>query len=206
MAKHRSTTNPDRIIAPGTEPSKGQPGDANALWRYEKQRRQNLLARPGPHPVVLVLDGLRADFNVPKIFRSAEVFGAHGVHLVGIGPFDPAPAKGGFRHVPAHFHDDFEACARNLRAGGFILVGLDPRAEACVGDAPLPERCAFVLGHEAFGLSDAARDDDALVLLRIPQWGRVESLNVSIAASLALYEYTRQHGSLVPAPQARQQR
>lgn len=206
MAKLRSPTDPDRVIAPDTLPVKNQAGDANALWRYQKQRRQNALAEPGPHSVVLVLDGLRADFNVAKIFRSAEGFGAHAVHLIGIGPFDPAPSKGGFRHVPAHFHDDFAACAQALRAEGFELVGLDPLAETCVGDAALPERCAFVLGHEAYGLSDAAREDDDVGLLRIPQWGQVESLNVAVAASLALYEYTRQHGQPVPAPRARQQR
>lgn len=206
MAKHRSNTDPDRVIAPGTLPSKGQPGDANALWRYEKQRRQNLLAQAGLHPVALVLDGLRADFNVPKIFRSAEVFGAHAVHLIGIGPFDPAPAKGGFRHVPAHFHDDFESCIRTLGDDGFSLIGLDPLAEISLGETALPERCAFVLGHEAFGLSEAVRESDDVRLLRIPQWGRIESLNVAVAASLALYEFTRQHGTPVPAPQARQQR
>ncbi|MFO7593918.1 MAG: TrmH family RNA methyltransferase, partial [Pseudomonadota bacterium] len=79
----------------------------NALKRYEKHRRRNLLAKPGEQPFVVVLDHLKAGFNVPKIFRSAEAFGAHEVHLIGIGPFDPAPAKGAFKKVPARFHEDF---------------------------------------------------------------------------------------------------
>jgi tRNA G18 (ribose-2'-O)-methylase SpoU len=80
------------------------------LWRYEKQWCRNVQSRPGPHAVTLVLDRLKADFNVPKIFRSAEAFGAHAVHLMDVGPFDPAPAKGGFKHVPDWLHDTFDAC------------------------------------------------------------------------------------------------
>ncbi|MDH4007534.1 MAG: hypothetical protein OEU35_05690, partial [Desulfuromonadales bacterium] len=64
------------------------------VLRYNKERQRNILARPGAHQFVLVLDQLKAGFNVGKIFRSAEAFGAGAVHLVNIGPFDPAPAKG----------------------------------------------------------------------------------------------------------------
>ena len=47
-----------------------------ALLRYTKQRQRNLLAEPGVHDFVLVLDHMKAGFNVAKIFRSAEAFGA----------------------------------------------------------------------------------------------------------------------------------
>ena len=75
------------------------------LLRYQKERQRNCLARPGIHPFVVVLDGLKPGYNIGKIFRSAEAFGAAAIHLVGIGPFDPAPAKGSFRKVPARFLD-----------------------------------------------------------------------------------------------------
>lgn len=202
MSRPRFPADPDRLLAPGTRPARSGSGDANALWRYEKQRRRNLLARPGPHSVALVLDGLRADFNVPKIFRSAEAMGAHAVHLVDIGPFDPAPAKGAFKHVPARFHENFEACRRMLAEDGFTLIALEPRAPGLLTDMTLPLRCAFVLGNEAAGLSAAAREAEGVRLARLPQWGRMESMNVAVAASLALYEYTRQHGVPVPAPPA----
>lgn len=181
----------DRSIPEGTVASKSRRGAANALWRYEKQRRRNLLAIPGPHTVALVLDGLHADFNVPKIFRSAEALGAHSIHLVNIGAFDPAPSKGAFKRVPAHFYDHFTACRDQLLADDFTLVALDPHADALISVAPLPERCAFILGAEAQGLSDDAKACD-ITQVRLPQWGQTESLNVSIAASIALYEYTRQ--------------
>ena len=80
------------------------------LLRYEKERKRNVMAQPGEHEFVLILDQLKAGFNVGKIFRSAEAFGATAVHLVNIGPFDPAPAKGSFRKVPAVFHETFADC------------------------------------------------------------------------------------------------
>ncbi len=206
MPKPRAPADPDRVIAPGTVMAKGRSGDANALWRFEKQRRQNLLAQPGPHSVALVLDHLRADFNVPKIFRSAEAFGAHSVHLIDIGPFDPAPAKGAFRHVPARFHESFAACRSALADDDFALFALDPQGRESLAEVQLPRRCAFVLGHEARGLSGEVRSDQHMRLLRIPQWGQVESLNVAVAASLALYAYVSRHGTSVPEPQPRTQR
>lgn len=199
MARPRPPRNADRSIDPDATASRGSGGDGNALWRFERHRRRNLAATPGPHPVALVLDRLKADFNVPKIFRSAEAFGAHAVHLVNVGPFDPAPAKGGFKHVPARFHEDFAACRAALCAEDFALVALDPFADTLLHEIALPRRCAFVLGHELHGLSDEARATSGAQFVRIPQWGAVDSLNVSVAASVALYEYIRQHGGPVPA-------
>jgi len=164
------------------------------LQRYLKERQRNVLARPGAHPFAVVLDHLKAGYNVAKIFRSAEAFGARAVHLVGIGPFDPAPAKGSLRKVPARFHDNFAACYRELQAEDYTLFALDPAAETPLHRAELPERSAFLFGHEEFGLSCAVADHPDIRLLAIPQCGSVQSLNVSIAASIVMYEYLRRHG------------
>lgn len=133
MAKRRSS--PQRRAEPALDRE-------FYLKRYENERRRNPLAAPGPLPLVMVLDRLKAGFNVAKIFRSALAFGVREIHLIDIGPFNPAPAKGAFRKLPARFH------------------------------------CAF----------DAAAYPD-LRRLAIPQSGPVQSLNVAVAASIAMYEY-----------------
>ncbi len=193
MSRPRAPGDRDRVIAEGTIASRGRAGDGNALWRYERHRRRNLMAAHGPNPVALVLDRLKPDFNVPKIFRSAEAFGAHSVHLIGVGPFDPAPAKGGFKHVPARWWDQFAPCRAALEADGFGLVALTPEAPVLLHRMALPPRCAFVLGHELGGLSDDTRRSPDLRLARLPQWGELDSLNVAVAASVALYEFLRQY-------------
>jgi len=170
-----------------------------AILRYKKQRQRNLLATPGPHPFVLVLDHLKAGFNVPKIFRSAEAFGAREVHLIDIGMFDPAPGKGSFKKVPARFYDQFEQSYDDLKARGYHLFILEAGSGESLFRAQLPEKCAFVLGHEERGISFDPADYPDIGRLSIPQFGQVESLNVSIAASIVMYEYVRQHGDLAAA-------
>jgi tRNA G18 (ribose-2'-O)-methylase SpoU len=162
------------------------------LLSYNKERQRNLLATPGQHDFVLVLDQLKPGFNVAKIFRSAEAFGAHAVHLVNIGPFDPGPAKGSFRKVPARFHATFAECHALLAAEGYTVYLLDPDGAESLCDLVLPAKSAFVLGHEEFGFSFDRQDFPAVRSLTIPQFGSVQSLNVSIAASVVMYEYGRQ--------------
>lgn len=177
-----------------------------AILRYKKQRHRNLLATPGPHPFVLVLDHLKAGFNVPKIFRSAEAFGAREVHLIDIGMFDPAPGKGSFKKVPARFYDRFEQSYAALKARGYTLFILEAGSGESLFQASLPEKCAFVLGHEERGISFDPANYPDIRRLRIPQFGQVESLNVSIAASIVMYEFVRQRGdpaAAVPPPSGR---
>jgi tRNA G18 (ribose-2'-O)-methylase SpoU len=172
--------------------SKGR-GRLDARARFERERRRNLLARPGPGELILVLDHLKPGFNVAKIFRSAQAFGVRELHLIGIGPFDPAPAKGAMRAVPAHFFDAFDESMRRLAAADYAVFRLVAGGAPSLQRARLPRRCALVVGHEEFGLSAEA---GALPALTIAQRGTVQSLNVSIAASIAMYEYFRQNPGL----------
>lgn len=165
----------------------------NARQRFTKQKRRNLLAAPGPRQVVIVLDGLKPSFNIGKIFRSADAFGGNRVHLIGIDFFDPAPAKGSFRSVPAVFADSFGDCHPQLREEGYTLFMFSPHGGKPLHEVELPVKSGFIFGHEEFGFSFDPADYPDLQPVYIEQVGRVESLNVSIAASIALYEYARQH-------------
>ncbi len=164
----------------------------NMTLRYQKERQKNVLAKPGKHQFVLVLDHLKAGFNVAKIFRSAEAFGAAAIHLVAIGPFDPAPAKGSFRKVPAMFHDNFAECYQKLSEQGFQIFRLTPDVAENLCCCELPVKSAFILGHEEFGCSFEPADFPAIRSLSIPQCGSVQSLNVAVASSVVMYEYVRQ--------------
>ncbi len=161
------------------------------LLRYEKQRRRNILAKPGVHDFIVVLDSLKAGFNIPKILRSAEIFGACEVHLVDIGPFDPAAGKGAFKHVPVRFFDSFDQSHQDLTERGYTLFTLEADKGESLMDAAIPKRSAFIFGHEEFGLSFNPEDYPDIKGLSIPQFGKIESLNVSIAASIVMYEYIR---------------
>ena len=171
-----------------------------AKQRYDKQRQRNVAAVPGVHEFVVVLDNLKGGFNVPKIFRSAEAFGANSVHLINVDWFDPAPAKGSFRKVPAKFYDEFSSCYEKLVEQGYTLYMLAAESDDDVISSisykvALERKSAFILGHEAYGHSFEMDEFPLVKKLSIPHFGSVESLNVSIAASIVMYEYVRQHNA-----------
>lgn len=171
-------------------------GRRQAQKRFERQRRLNRMAAPGPHPLIAVLDHLKPRFNIGKIFRSAEAFGADSVHLIGTDFFDPAPAMGSFKWVPARFFETFDQSYQVLLKRQFDIFILDPGAPDRLPHTKLPARCAFVFGHEEYGFSFEPNDYPQLRRLSVPQLGKVQSLNVSVAASLAMYEYVRQRMEL----------
>lgn len=100
------------------------------------------------------------------------------------------PRKVRCGRVPARFFGDLDESLQLLRAGDYCVFRMLADGGDALQTVRLPRRCAFVLGHEEFGLSAAA---SGLPALRIAQYGPVQSLNVSVAASIAMYEYFRQH-------------
>ncbi len=163
--------------------------------RFIRARRRSLVdASPGIHSCILILDGLKPDFNIGKIFRVADAFSAREIHLINVEFFDPDPAKGSVRWVPFFQHENFDACYREITEREYQCISLEPGRDKLLGKGPLPGKAAFIFGHEEFGLSFDRSLYPEMVSISIPQWGYVQSLNVSVAASIVLYEYVRQHG------------
>ena len=126
----------------------------HAEKRYHKHLRHNrIYARPGIHHFVIILDHLKPNFNIGKIFRTAEAFGANSVHLIGTSSFDTRAAKGAFKWVPVAFHDTFESCYTALLEKGYHFFLLDPGAQSALHTTELPIKSCFIFGHEEFGIS-----------------------------------------------------
>ncbi len=115
-----------------------KPSFRNIEIRYRKDRQKNLLAGPGAHDFVVVLDRLKAGYNVAKILRSAQAFGAAEVHLVDIGVFDPSPAKGALRKVPARFPGTFAESFDDLAGRGYTCFLLTADGAESLTDVALP--------------------------------------------------------------------
>lgn len=165
--------------------------------QFEKHQRYNThFAQAGMYEFVIILDHLKAGYNIGKIFRSADAFGAREVHLIGTSFFPPQTAKGAFKHVPAFFHQDFRTCHELLAKLGYSFFILEPEAKGFLGVTSFPKKSAFIFGHEGFGVMlDRSQYGESLHGISIEQFGKVQSLNVSIAASVVMYEYVRQHKS-----------
>ena len=95
--------------------------------------------------------------------------------------------------MPTRFFDEFSVAHAQLKADGFTLFALDVSGTHSLTECTLPKKSAFIFGHEEFGFSFKPEDYPDIQWLRIPMYGQVQSLNVSVAASVLMFEYMRQH-------------
>ncbi len=159
---------------------------------FERQRLMNqIMAKPGPFPFVMILDHLKIDFNIGKIIRSAEAFGAHAVDVVGTSFFDPLPAKGCMKRVPWSMKKTFHESYEKWNQEGYTFYAFDSEATEAIFEVTFPDKSAFILGHEGFGFTFRKDLYPKVKFIKIPQFGQVESLNVSVAASIVMYEFAR---------------
>lgn len=148
-------------------------------------------------PLVVVTEDVEKPGNVGAILRSADAVGAAAVIAVGgTDLFNPNVIRasvGTVFTVPVATGSADEV-ARWLRERGVRIVASRVDAERLHVDADLRGAVAVVLGSEATGLSDAWQADD-VEAVRLPMTGAADSLNVSAAAAVLLYEAWRQRRS-----------
>lgn len=155
-------------------------------------------ANPPEKALVLILDHIEDPQNFGAILRSADAFGASLVvaPMRRASPLSEAAVRtsaGASAWVPVAFVQNLADAMKKLQAAGFWVYAADMRGAPLPG-VSLPDKTCFVLGNEGEGVSRLlAEKADAAV--SIPMKGHVDSLNVSVAAALCLYEYRRLHTS-----------
>lgn len=167
------------------------------LGGTELKRLHREWRRQAPGTVALLLDAVATPTNVGSIIRTAAALRIEDIWLTGsaAGPEHGGTAKtalGTDRYCRFHRIDDPAAAATAVTAAGLRLVGIELADTARpIHQVDLAGSVCLALGHEDRGLSAAvlAACQD---LAFIPQLGRVGSLNVAAAASIAMYEARRQ--------------
>lgn len=157
---------------------------------------QELVAAAIGAPLLVVLDGIEDPHNVGAILRTADAAGADGVvrqsrHAA---PLDGAAAKasaGAVAHVKIAEVVNIARALEELKDAGVWTVGLAGGVDTVYDDIDLTAPTAFVVGAEGTGLRRLVRERCDWVAA-IPMSGHVESLNVSVAAGIALFEAVRQ--------------
>ena len=147
-------------------------------------------------PLLLVLDGVTDPHNLGACLRVADGAGAHAVvapkdHAVGLNATVAKVASGAADTVPYLMVTNLARTLGELKERDIRVIGTSEDAEKTVYDIDLRGAVAVVLGAEGTGLRQLTRKScDELV--RIPMAGAVESLNVSVAAGVCLFEALRQ--------------
>jgi 23S rRNA (guanosine2251-2'-O)-methyltransferase len=150
-------------------------------------------------PLLLILDGVTDPHNLGACLRTADAAGAHAVLI----PKDRAAAvdgvvrkvaAGAAEFVPVASVTNLARAIDLLKERGIWVVGTDGEALQTLYAADLKRPLALVLGAEGTGMRRLTRERCDF-LVRIPMAGQVESLNVSVAAGVALFEARRQRMS-----------
>jgi 23S rRNA (guanosine2251-2'-O)-methyltransferase len=148
------------------------------------------------NPLILVLDGVTDPHNLGAVLRVADGAGAHAViapkdHAVGINATVSKVASGAAETVPYFMVTNLARTLNELKERNIWIIGTSDDAEKTIYDVDLKGPVALVLGAEGAGMRQLTRKTcDALV--SIPMRGAVESLNVSVASGVCLYEALRQ--------------
>jgi 23S rRNA (guanosine2251-2'-O)-methyltransferase len=161
------------------------------------------LSRASGEPLlVLVLDGIQDPHNLGACLRTADAAGVDAIVVpkarsAKLSPAAQKAAAGAAETVPLIVVPNLARSLRWLSDAGVRLVGTDENGDVGLFDADLLPPIAIVLGAEGTGLRRLSREAcDALI--RIPMAGAVESLNVSVAAAVVLYEMLRQSRHSAP--------
>jgi 23S rRNA (guanosine2251-2'-O)-methyltransferase len=147
-------------------------------------------------PLLVILDRVEDPHNLGAVLRTAEGAGAHGVFIperraAGLTSVVAKASAGAIDHIPVARVTNMSRSIESLKTAGVWIYGVTPSANKIFTDVDLREPVGLVLGGEGTGIRPGVLQHcDECV--RIPLSGKVESLNVSAAAAIVLFEVVRQ--------------
>ncbi len=150
---------------------------------------------------ILLLDNVEDPHNVGAILRSAEIFGFHDIllPLKGVPEVYPSVVKvsaGASEHLRIARCENANTYVKRAKKEGFTVVALDGSGSLTLPEAAArhPRRLLLVIGGEDKGVGQFVILN-ADIVARIPQAGRIGSLNAAVAAGIALYAFGEDHGA-----------
>ena len=170
----------------------------NAPAPHSEAELPKLVEGAGASALFLVLDGVTDPHNLGACLRSAEAAGVTAVivpkdRAVGLTPVVRRASAGGADRVPLIAVTNLARTLRELKDAGVWITGLAGDTDTTIYGVDFRGPVALVLGSEGEGMRRLTREACDFVA-RIPMRGGVESLNVSVATGIALFETLRQRG------------
>ena len=158
----------------------------------------NAVVAEGKNPLVLILDRITDVRNLGGIARTAECAGVSAILIPNknsakISSDAIKKSAGALYHIPVCREKHLKKTRKELKRRGLTLYAATEKADKFYTNVDMKEGCMFIMGSEDTGI-----DEELLALadqqIKIPQLGQIESLNVSAAAAVLMYEAVRQRG------------
>ncbi len=157
---------------------------------------EEILATAKKPGLLVALDGVEDPRNLGAILRTAHCAGADGVVIperraAGLSDTVAKTSAGATAYLPVARVTNLARALDELKEAAYWIVGLEERAEQSYDQVDLKDSLVLVLGGEGHGLHELVRKKCDF-LVSIPTFGKISSLNVSVAAGIILYEVVRQ--------------
>ena len=151
-------------------------------------------------PFVLILDEIEDPQNLGALIRTAECAGVHGAvipkhHAASVNQTVAKTSAGASEHLPVAKVVNIVQTLDELKQKGIWIVGTDSSAEKMYTEVDYTMPIAFVIGNEGKGIRQLVKEKCDF-LVKIPLYGKVESLNASVAGALVMYEAVKKRKHL----------
>ncbi len=147
-------------------------------------------------PLFLLLDGVEDPRNFGAVLRVADAGGVHGVVIqayrsASLSPEAVKASAGASEHIPIAMVPNIKNAVREMKEAGITIVGAEAGAGLLPWETDLAVPLALIMGSEGGGMRKTVREQCDL-LVRLPMKGKVNSLNVSVATGIIIFEIMRQ--------------
>lgn len=154
------------------------------------------VAMAGEKALLLVLDGIEDPQNLGSIIRTAECAGVDGIilprhHSAAITPTVVRASAGAAEHIAVVQETNLVNTLKELKKAGMWVIGADMDGSAEYFHTDMPRPAVLVIGGEGRGVRRLVKEN-CDIIVRIPMYGKVNSLNASVSAALLIYELVRQ--------------
>ncbi|MGI6113527.1 MAG: TrmH family RNA methyltransferase [Mahellales bacterium] len=150
----------------------------------------------------ILADSIQDPGNIGTLIRTADAAGLQAVILSAgcADPFNPKVIRstmGSIFHIPVLYEQDLVGVIDTLRGAGYQIVSTKVEQDNYIWGFKFGRRCALVFGNEGSGIADEI-SSRCTHSISIPMVGRAQSLNVSVAAGIVVYEFVRQRMDTLP--------
>ena len=170
----------------------------NVVDHYRYWRREAIVADLDRrrHPLHVAIENFAHDANIGTVVRTANAFAARAVHIVGRRRWNRRGAMVTDRYQHLNHYPDVASLLAFAGAAGLTVVAVDNLPGSVpVETAELPRDCLLLFGGESAGLSEQARAG-AAATVSIAQFGSTRSINVGVAAGIAMHAWILRHADL----------